>query len=311
MKSIFLCLLFTCMFGHIFAQKKDSLTNKTIIEIERSKKGFIKNKKLEDFISKQIKIDSLQSAIMTEAWNTVKFNPYEYQLKKDPFRITFTDSTYASPIERKKVITSRYGWRKGRPHRGIDIDLVTGDNVLAMFDGVIRFRGYSSGHGKMVVIRHYNGLETAYAHLSKYDVKVNEVVKKGQVIGKGGTTGNARGSHLHLIVSYKGNYINPEYLFDFGEENKIRKQDQWINNNWVTTYFHSSKKQSDLVFYDSYEEALTNQKKQSIKKIHTVKSGDTLSGISNKYRTSISKICKINAISKKSVLKIGKRLIIM
>ena len=86
------------------------------------------------------------------------------------------------------VVTSRYGWRWGRPHRGIDIDLYTGDKVMALFDGKVRYVRYVLGHGQVVVIRHDNGLETIYSHLSRQLVKPNQLVKKGEVIGKGGTT---------------------------------------------------------------------------------------------------------------------------
>jgi murein DD-endopeptidase MepM/ murein hydrolase activator NlpD len=213
-------------------------------------------------------------------------------------------------VARKKVVTSRYGWRKGRPHKGIDIDLITGDSVMAMLGGVVRFARYSSGHGKTVVIRHYNGLETGYMHLSKYAVKVNDTIQKGQVIGLGGTTGNARGSHLHLTVSYKGNYINPEYVFDFRKDNRIRNQNVWVTKHWVTASLHTSKKQSNLFFHTNYNEALASQKKQNRRQIYIVKKGDTLSRISNKYHISLAVLCKTNAISTNSILKIGKKLII-
>lgn len=264
----------------------------------------------QDLIKNTKITDSITHTIMTKKWDTLNFNAYKNQSKTLPFKVTFTDSMYSSPIKRKKVITSRYGWRKGKPHRGIDIDLVTGDDVMAMFDGIVRFVRYSSGHGRTIVIRHYNGLETAYAHLSKYLVKVNDTIKKGQVIGKGGTTGNARGSHLHLVVSYEGNFINPEYLFDFNENNKIRHKNIWVTKKWVKAQFHSSKRQSKLDFVNTYEEALISQKKQSRSKIYFVKSGDTLSEISNKYNISLSRLCKINALSKTRVLKIGQKIII-
>jgi len=310
MKSIILYLFLICISNNIFAQKNDSLTLKKTTVINLLKKDLIVNQKIKDSIVPQIKIDSIYNTVMSKNWDTKKFNPYKGNIEKKPFQLQFTDSTYASPVGRKKVITSRYGWRKGKSHKGIDIDLITGDNVMAMFEGVVRFVHYSTGHGKTVVIRHYNGLETAYAHLSKYVVKVNDTVKKGQIIGIGGTTGNARGSHLHLGVSYKGNYINPEYLFDFGKENKIRKQNFWITKHWVTAHFHTSRKQSNLFYYNNYEEALASQKKQNKRRIHIIKQGDTLSEISNKYRVSLVKLCKTNGISKRSILKIGKKLII-
>jgi len=265
----------------------------------------------DDFIS-QIALqnkDSLSNVWLQEHWDTATYNPYKKEKYTSPFNLIFTDSVYSSPIERKKVITSRYGWRNRRPHKGIDIDLITGDDVKVMLDGKVRYVGYHSGHGKTVVVRHYNGLETSYSHLSKQLVKVNDTLTKGQVIGKGGTTGNARGSHLHLEVSFKGTFIHPEYLFDFGEENSIRSQNVWITKNWITPYIHSSKRQSDILVCTTYEEALESEKKK--KQIYVVKRGDTLSKISNKYGVSITSLCKSNAIRKTSTLSIGQKLVVI
>lgn len=266
-------------------------------------------------VSKEINIDStklvkIENPFMTEKWDTINFNPYRYDLKKYPFHIQFKDSTYTSPIKGKKVITSRFGWRRGRPHRGIDIDLVTGDDVLAMFDGVVRFARYSTGHGRTVVIRHFNGVETVYAHLSKYAVRANDTVKSGQIIGKGGTSGNARGSHLHLVLSYKGHYINPEYLLDFSKENKIRNQNIWVTKKWSTSHYHTSLRQTKLELFNTKEQAIAAQKKENRKQVYIVKRGDTLSGISSKYHVSLSRLCKSNSIRKTSVLKIGQKIII-
>lgn len=261
-------------------------------------------------IANQLKLENSIARITSEKWDSINFDPYRNDVLPKPFQIQFSDSTYASPIEGKKVITSRYGWRRGRPHKGIDIDLVTGDHVRSMFDGVVRFARYSSGHGRTVIVRHFNGLETAYAHLSKYAVKVNDTVKSGQIIGTGGTSGNARGSHLHLIASYKGNYINPEYLFDFSEKNNVRDQNIWITKKWVTSHFHTSKRQSQLDLLTTKSMALASQEKENRKKIHIVSRGDTLSGISSKYHVPLSRLCKTNAIRKTTLLKIGQKLIV-
>lgn len=249
-------------------------------------------------------------SIKAENWSVTKFNPYSKTKTHKPFEIIFKDSSFASPVKGRMVITSRYGWRNGRPHRGIDIDLISGDTVMALFDGIVRFAQYSTGHGRTVIIRHENGLETAYAHLSKYGVKVNDSVSKGQYIGKGGSSGNARGSHLHLITSYQGAYIHPEYLFDFDKNNGIRKQELWITKFWYTASFHNSKEKSELIYFDSYREALASMNKPNQRKIYVVKPGDTLYGISNKHRVSVSNLCRVNAISKNTVLRIGERLII-
>lgn len=246
---------------------------------------------------------------IAENWNTKVFNPYKKIRKEYPLQLTFEDSTYASPIPRKKVITSRYGWRNRRAHNGIDIDLITGDAVMTMFDGVVRYVNYHSGHGKTVVVRHFNGLETVYAHLSKQLVKVNDTVQKGQIIGKGGTTGNARGSHLHLEVLFQGIPIHPEYVFDFSnEENKVRNNEIWVTRRWTTAYRHNSKRKSNIELCTTEAEAIASKANET--KVYTVRRGDTLSRISKKYNISIASLCKDNAIRKNSTLRIGQKLIV-
>lgn len=262
----------------------------------------------EDSIKRQNLKDSLSIVNFSQNWDTIHFNAYAKTKIKYPFKISFLDSTYASPIPRKHVITSRYGWRRGRPHRAIDIDLITGDDVYSILDGKVRYVGYHSGHGKTIVVRHYNGLETVYAHLSKYDVKVNTIVKKGQLIGKGGNTGRSRGSHLHLEVRFNGIDIHPEHVFNFKDNTKIRSKDVWVTEDWATPYYHISTRQSFLVVLDSHEKAMAYKKRK--RQIYIVKSGDTLSGIAYKNRVSIRRICKTNKIRRTSTLKIGQRLIL-
>jgi murein DD-endopeptidase MepM/ murein hydrolase activator NlpD len=302
MKSLYLCFFLVYLCHASYAQHQDTLKIDTTVT---------HSLKVKDTLAqiKPNKKDSIANVWLTEFWDTSTYNPYKNTIKRYPFNIVFADSVYGSPIERKKVVTSRYGWRNRRPHKGIDIDLVTGDNVLAMLDGKVRYVSAQAGHGKLVVIRHFNGLETVYAHLSKQLVNVNDRVSKGQIIGKGGTTGNARGSHLHLEVSFKGVYIYPEYIFNFGEKNKIRSQNIWVTKSWATPYLHSSKRQSLISICNTYEEALQSEKKQ--KQIYIVKKGDTLSKISYKHHVSINSICKTNAIRKTSTLKIGQKLVLV
>jgi murein DD-endopeptidase MepM/ murein hydrolase activator NlpD len=246
--------------------------------------------------------------IYSESWDTLQFNPYKEAKPKFPLQINFFDTNYTSPITRKKVITSRYGWRKGKAHQGIDIDLVTGDSVLSMLDGIVRFAKYNSGHGNTVIVRHYNGLETVYAHLSEYAVKVNDTVKQGQLLGKGGATGNARGSHLHLVVSYKGHYIHPEYIFDFSPENTIRANELWITREFTQPSFYNSKRIADLDLLLSEDDALARLQKQ--KTLYIVKSGDTLSRIALRNNMSVAAICKANNLTTKSIIKVGQKLVL-
>ncbi|MDD7885728.1 M23 family metallopeptidase [Flavivirga sp. 57AJ16] len=269
------------------------------------------------FIKTNIKVDNsknisrLNEALLDlkkEHWDTTVYNPYRHVKVHFPVEIKFDDSTYTPPISFKKVVTSRYGWRRGRAHRGIDIDLVTGDSIVAMFDGIVRLANYNAGHGRTVIVRHHNGLETVYAHLSKYAVKSNEIVKQGQLLGYGGTSGNARGSHLHLTINYKGVSINPEYLFDFSEQNIIRSKSIWVTDNWTRPGLHNSKRQTKITVLHTKEEAIASLKKR--KKVYIVRPGDTLSGISSKNNVSVASICKSNYIKKTTPIKIGQKLVL-
>ncbi|WP_235016378.1 M23 family metallopeptidase [Aquimarina sp. AU474] len=242
-------------------------------------------------------------------WDTVRFNPFHGENIEFPLELAFDSKEFASPVDRKMVVTSRYGWRRGRPHQGIDIDLVVGDSVRTILDGKVRYVRYHGGHGKTVVVRHKNGLETVYAHLSEYLVKENQEVKKGEAIGKGGITGNSRGSHLHLEVRYHGKSINPEYLFEFSNDNtKVRSNKLFVTRKWITPRYHRSTRKSQIVICTTLDDIAKIKENQ--KKIYTVRKGDTLYGIANKYGLGVSEICKINAIRHNSVLKIGQQIIV-
>ncbi|NNK82994.1 MAG: peptidoglycan DD-metalloendopeptidase family protein [Flavobacteriaceae bacterium] len=262
---------------------------------------------LESVISK-IDTTQIQNNITSKNWKTTVYNPYKDVDVAYPIKLKFEDSTYASPMHKDKVITSRFGWRRGRAHKGIDIDLITGDSLFTMFDGIVRLVKYLPGHGKTVIVRHYNGLETVYAHLSRYGVKVNDTVAKGAYLGKGGATGNARGSHLHLEVNYQGESIHPEYLFSFNEDNKINAQEIWITSKWTRPIAHNSRRKSKIKPLTSEDEALASQIKK--RSIYIVKPGDSLSRISARNNVSIASLCKTNSISRNSVIKIGQKLVI-
>lgn len=298
MKLVF-ALLFLCVTYSSIAQNKSP----EVYSPESTQ--FIDD--LEAYLT-SIRTETETINITAEFWDTSKIKiDYDTEVAY-PIHIQFKGSNYVSPISKKKVVTSRYGWRWGRAHKGIDIDLVTGDSLFAMFDGVIRFADYSSGHGRTVVVRHFNGLETVYAHLSRYGVKENDTVVAGSYLGKGGTSGNARGSHLHLEMNYKGIPVNPEYLLDFNENNEIRAKDIWITKTWTRPELHSSKRQSKLEIFSTEEEAIASMNREP--KVYIVKKGDTLSKISLRNNTSITAICKSNHMKRNSTLRIGQKLII-
>ncbi len=247
------------------------------------------------------------SEVYEKDWSNTVFNVFWLKKSIDPFLLHFEDEVFSSPVEHKMVVTSRYGWRRGRPHQGIDIDLRTGDNVRTLLSGKVRYARRHGGHGRTVVIRHDNGLETVYAHLSKYLVKENDIVEKGQIIGKGGVSGNARGSHLHLEVRYKGKSIHPEYLFEFNQETKVRSKDIAVTKKWMTPRSHRSTKKSKIVVQTNIKE-ISNE--TPTKSVYIVKRGDTLHGIARKHDIEVSEICKINEIRYNSVLNVGQEIVI-
>ncbi|MFK7833117.1 MAG: peptidoglycan DD-metalloendopeptidase family protein [Winogradskyella sp.] len=319
MKSIFFSLIF-CVSLQVLAQDvPNSKSLKIELQTIRSNKGVVIEAIEIPFIKKEVDLLGIKTKIKTidknsidikaDYWDTTLHNPYVDTNQEFPLELKFTDTTYASPVPHTKVVTSRYGWRRGRPHNGIDIDLVTGDSVVSVLDGIVRFARYANGFGNTIVVRHYNGLESTYAHLSYIAVKANDTIAKGEYIGKGGNTGNSRGSHLHLELSYKGESIHPEYLFDFSSKNTIRSQNVWVTQKWTHARFHNSKRISKVkVIRSADEAALLNLTKRP--KFHVVQKGDTLYGISRRNNLSVAKLCKTNGITQSSPLKIGQKLVL-
>ena len=189
-------------------------------------------------------------------------------------------------------ITSDFGWRRYRMHKGIDIDLETGDPVYAAFDGVVRIAKYNyGGFGHYVVIRHYNGLETLYGHLSSRSVVPNQTVKAGEVIGLGGNTGRSTGSHLHFEVLYRGCQINPNKIISFNS-NSLKVDSVFLD---ITDFKYTAK----------YASGAPNP---SGVLYHRVRSGDSLWKISRRYGTTVDRLCRLNGINRNTTLRIGKSL---
>lgn len=227
-----------------------------------------------------------------------------------------------------RLVTSHYGYRSAfrRNHYGTDIKLYVGDTVRAAFAGKVRVvanEGYRKGYGLYVVIRHDNGLETLYGHLSKHLVVPNQVVKAGQVIALGGNTGRSTGAHLHFETRLLGHCINPELMFDFAAQDALG--DFYVYRSTGRSGIEGSVNHADapLPMLASSEgtevlpemaeapvQTETKSKKSSKKetargKIHSVKQGDTLYGIALKYHTTVAKLCKLNKIKENSTLRLG------
>ena len=206
----------------------------------------------------------------------------------DSFKIDL--SGFAMPTNQTKI-TSNFGPRWRRMHNGIDIKVYIGDTIRAAFDGKIRMVKYERrGYGKYVVIRHENGLETVYGHLSKQLVKEDEYVKAGEPIGLGGNTGRSTGSHLHFETRVLGQAINPAFLFDF------EKQDIVADSYMFYKKGVRKGSSNSILLADSGDGSI---------KYHKVRKGDTLSAIAKKNGTSIDALCKLNRITRRTTLRPG------
>ncbi len=246
---------------------------------------------------------------LSHPWNNHKCYPSEKQNNshlrrlKDTLWLCVVDEEHQEfemPFD--GLVTSRYGYRKGRYHNGIDIDLEVGDTVKSAWAGRVRYAQYNKGgFGNLVIIRHYNGLETFYAHLSNLMVQPNQEVKAGEAIGLGGNTGRSRGSHLHFEVRFYDAPINPEEVIDFKNQ-RIKKENLLLHAD----IFRPGAKPSDAVTKRYNSKALANSDKSN--KYYRVQSGDTLSRIASRHGTSVSKLCRLNGIRASSTLNIGRTL---
>jgi murein DD-endopeptidase MepM/ murein hydrolase activator NlpD len=265
----------------------------TEIEGEATGGGYLSP---EEINKAELAIDSawFKMADYYSIWDSKAVNPYgiDGKLFKDTLKIVLFDSAskWSAPI-RNTAITSNFGFRTYRWHYGTDLRLNVGDSVTAVFDGIVRMAKFDRrGYGNYVLIRHNNGLETLYGHLSKTNVVVGQVVKAGEAIGLGGNTGRSSGPHLHFEVRYQGNAIDPYVLFNFENDTLF------TSNEFTLTPSH----------FKYLTEAKAKRKVTS-GRYHKVRRGDTLSGLSRKYGVSTAKLCKLNRISKRTPLKVGRK----
>ena len=219
-------------------------------------------------------------------WNNQYVHAYGNAIIPDTYTIDLTGFHMPTPSTK---ITSPFGPRWRRMHNGLDLKVNIGDTIVAAFDGKVRIVKYERrGYGKYVVIRHDNGLETVYGHLSKQLVEENQLVKAGEVIGLGGNTGRSTGSHLHFETRFLGIAINPIYMFDFPKQDIV-----------ADTYtFRRTQGPKRAGSHDT-------QVADGTIRYHKVKGGDTLSRIAKLRGVSVSTLCKLNRIKPTTTLRIG------
>jgi hypothetical protein len=230
-------------------------------------------------------------AIDTTGWNVEHINAvhFDYQLMTDTLRITLADPRtgrlFFPPAQGS--ITSPFGIRRSIWHYGTDIKVKKGDTIRCAFDGIVRvIQNDRHGYGKVVVVRHHDGLETLYGHLSKSAVAGNQRIGAGDMIGLGGNTGHSTGSHLHFEIRFRGEPFDPNDVIDF--ENFTLRADTLVLTRDNFAYLAEASKTV----------------------CHVVQRGETLGGIAHRYGTTVGKICAANGITTRSVLKIGRKLVV-
>lgn len=222
------------------------------------------------------------------------------------------------------MITSPFGWRRRRMHKGVDIKVYIGDTIRAAFDGKVRVKKYERrGYGYYLVLRHNNGLETVYGHLSRQLVNQDADVKAGQPIALGGNTGRSTGPHLHFEMRFMGIALDPSDIIDFVSFKPKtplyafkRSQAEWAQNNKGrrgARYREPGSRNTQVAAANKNTSTKSNSSNnntanQSGGSIHRVKQGDTLSAIARRYGTSVSKLCKLNGIRADKTLQLGQKI---
>jgi len=256
--------------------------------------------------------------VFTQNWDEKAINPYKSPIDSLPeiWSLWLVDelSSYHAPAQVAKV-TSRFGWRHRRRHQGIDVSLPTGTPLYAVFDGKVRVSTAMHGYGNLIIIRHNNGMETFYGHMSRRDVNPGDIVRAGDVIGLSGNTGRSTGPHLHFETRCEGLAFDPQRIIDF-ETGNLRQRMVVLKRR----YFDAGSRY-DQNFDDEFlneeddKKALEAKQKADAEAAakaivyHTVKSGDCLSRIAKKYGTTVNAICKLNKnLTPNTTLQLGRKI---
>ena len=269
--------------------------------------------------------EALKTEAFTRNWSTNTINPYNTSLADlpDDIRIWVADTLSDYHCPRQTKVYSAFGIRHRRRHQGVDLPLKTGDPVGAAFAGRVRVSNYTRGYGNLVVIRHENGLETYYGHLSKREVEPGDWVEAGQVIGLGGSTGRSTGPHLHFETRYEGYAFDPEWLIDFEtgvlrhrlfvlKKRYLDANSKYVPESEDEEYEINIGDERDHAVADSIEAVRQAEREKAAREAaaaqyYKIRSGDTLGKIARRYGTTVNAICRLNpGLTARTTLRVGR-----
>lgn len=261
---------------------------------------------------------AMEQNVFNEHWSNTAIDAYRMDWDSFPEKeyIWLVDDSdhYHYPGMDSIMVSSPFGYRHGVRHTGTDIRMPRGKEIYAAFDGKVRLAKSVSGYGNLVIIRHESGLETFYAHMSQINVNVDDWVEAGQVIGLAGSTGRSSGPHLHFEVRYNGYAVDPAWLIDFENEGILRHRVFTLKKKYLTAnskYVPETDYDEETILLADEEDRKEAERlaaEMKAAKYVTVKSGDTLYRIASNNGTTVANLCKLNNITTKTILKIGRKI---
>ncbi len=270
---------------------------------------------VKSFIERE-NIQSPAAQLYGDDWN----NQYAHRATELPDSFDINLRHFCMPTP-SRVITSNFGSRWGRQHKGLDIKVYIGDTIRAAFSGKVRIVKYEAGgYGNYIVIRHPNGLETIYGHLSKQLVTENQVVRVGEPIGLGGNTGRSTGSHLHFETRLCGVALNPAIFFDFRNQDVTADHYLFVKDNYEQDSKIATRERGkignggytrDQIYgevgrSDESEPTEVRQAMNAPERLYyKVQNGESLSSIAEKVGVSVDTLCRLNGFRKSQKVRAG------
>lgn len=349
MKKLYLILL-TLMSFSLMAQNLDVTVysqNIALADPQGNKQEIQRQTAAYPYISESYEIPAY--GLYQKYWDTVNIRSKMLEIPFSNDRLMLmlvqdANNPFVMPCQFEKIKTTYGETKNGGFHPGIDLKTEPQTLVKSCFDGVVRIATYYGDYGLMVVVRHYNGLETVYAHLDKLCVTPHQIVKAGQVIGQTGTTGNTKECILHFETRFMNEYFDPELVIDFEEEDVLQNNMALMSRDFniisleeVGNWKPAAPKPSaapaakPAVNQEVKQEVATQPKKQEAEEetvketpktetvnptttpqetavYHTVKAGENLYRISVKYNTTVDNILKLNNLKNADKIVEGQKL---